>query len=147
MKKDQSLGTAIRTTNHDIKVYLDRCVNLYLPNSLTGIEGIILGYIFHHNAVCANDIRKRFHLQKGTVSEAFSKLVEKGYIEVNVDKTDKRKKTILLTEKGRNAHQEFEELYNTLIPTIEKGISEEDKVIFLRVCNQIKANIGAEDYE
>lgn len=147
MEKDQTIATTIRTTYHDIKIYLDRYVNSRLSNQLTGIEGLIIGYILDHDHVCACDIMKRFHLQKGTVSEAFSKLSEKGFIKVKIDESDKRKKNILLTSKGKEVHEEFKTLYESIVPEIEKGISEEDKAVVLRVCEQIKKNVGGDDDE
>ncbi len=136
------IGTAIRRTDHDIKVFVDRKVSSDLPNHLTGIEGLISGYIFRHDNISACDVAAHFHLQKGTVSQALTNLEAKKVIEMKVDSEDKRKKIIKLTEEGEKCHKEFEELYLSLIPTIEAGISEEDKEVLLRVCDQIRKNVG-----
>lgn len=143
---EKEIGTVIRNVNHDIKVFLDRYMSLHLPNHLTGIEGLVVGYISTHGSLYASDIMENFHFQKATVSQAIAKLVRKGYLSVKLDPKDKRKKIILLTELGKKANEEFEDLYKTLVPTIEKGISEEDKLTFLRVCEQVKKNVGG-NYE
>ncbi len=142
MENKDEIGTSIRRTHHDIKVFVDRYVNTYLPNYLTGIEGLVVGYIFHHENVVAGDIMESFHLQKATISQVLANLEKKDMIYASVDEKDKRKKIISLTQKGKEAHKEFEHLYASLIPTIEQGISEEDKITFLRVCEQIRKNVG-----
>ena len=136
------IGTAIRRTHHDIKVFVDRKVNSDLPNHLTGIEGLLSGYIYHHENISACDLAAHFHLQKGTISQALSNLEAKKVIKVEVDSNDKRRKTIKLTEEGKKCHKEFEELYLSLIPTIEEGISEEDKKTLIRICEQVRKNVG-----
>lgn len=142
MENKDEIGASIRRTHHDIKVFVDRYVNAHLPNHLTGIEGLIVGYIFHHTNVVAGDIMESFHLQKATISQALTNLEKKDVIRMAIDKKDKRKKIITLTKKGEDAHKEFEALYISLIPTIEQGINEEDKATFLRVCEQIRKNVG-----
>ena len=142
MECKNEIGTSIRRTNHDIKIFIGRHVSECLPNYLTGIEGLVVSYIFHHTNVVAGDIMEWFHLQKATVSQVLTNLEKKDIIYASIDENDKRKKIISLTQKGKEAHKEFERLYASLIPTIEKGISEEDKATFLRVCEQIRKNVG-----
>ena len=144
MEKENEIGNALRSTNKDMKLFLDRYMSQHSPNSLTRVEGQIICYISHHESVYATDIMANFHLQKATVSEAISKLEKKGHVKIVSDKHDKRKKIIVLTPIGEKAKEEFDVLYQSLIPTIEKGIDEEDKEVFLRVCNQIKKNVGGE---
>lgn len=144
METKTEIGTAIRRTHHDIKMFVDRKVNNDLPNHLTGIEGVIVGYIYHHNNISACDLAVHFHLQKATISQALANLEAKKMITLEVDNNDKRKKIIRLTPEGEKSHKEFEEVYCALIPTIEEGISEEDKQTLLRVCERIRKNVGGE---
>ncbi len=142
MEYKTEIGTEIRRTHHDIKVFIDRKVNSDLPNHLTGIEGLLANYIYYHEGLSACDLMAHFHLQKATISEALSNLEQKKVIVMEVDISDKRRKIIRLTDEGKRCHKEFEEFYLSLIPTIEEGISKEDKETFIRVCEQIRKNVG-----
>lgn len=142
------IGKEIRKTNHDIKVFIDRSISGQTSKcqALTGIEGMLVDYIYQHENIYASDLMKNFNLQKATVSQGVARLVEKGILKETVDPLDKRKKILSLTEKGIQGHLEFFRIYRTLIPVIENGLSEEEKALFVDICHRIRKNVGG-DYE
>lgn len=142
------IGKEVRKTNHDIKVFIDRSISGETSKcqALTGIEGMLVDYIYHHENIYASDLMKNFNLQKATVSQGLGRLVKKGIIKEAVDPLDKRKKILSLTEKGIRGHLDFFRIYETLIPVIEKGISPEEKALFIDICHRIRKNVGG-DYE
>lgn len=141
-KNVTEIGSELRITNHDVKVFVDRSVAASLPKYLTGIEGVLVNYIFEHEQITACDCMRDFNLSKATVSETFRKLIDRDFIQEITDEHDKRRKIITLTTKGKEAHFTFQRLYDSLVPIIEEGISEEEKETFLKVCVKIRKNVG-----
>ena len=63
---------------------------------------------------------------------------------MSVDPLDKRKKTIQVTEKGREVKKQFELHFAQMNALIEKDMSEEEKEILQRLLKQIRANLGVD---
>jgi len=59
------------------------------------------------NSVTNAKIKEQLHYTQPAITQALKKLVDKKLISFKMDKTDKRKKTIKLTKKGKLLHEEM----------------------------------------
>jgi MarR family transcriptional regulator, repressor for mepA len=144
MEKEKALGVDIRITSNLVKNYVDKTLQEKLKESLTGIEGMILGYIFHNQGseITAKAVMENGRAAKATVSQSLSGLVKKGYIVMTPSKEDKRKKVIALTDKGMAVEAEFKEIFKDISAKVEKGISQEEIQNFRQVLKKMRDNIG-----
>lgn len=142
--KQRPLGAEMRVTSNAIKHYIDQTLDQNLPQRLTGIEGMTMGYLFKHQGelTTSKDITNSFKGAKATVSQVLKGLVNKGFIKMACTKEDKRIKKIELTEKGREIHIQFDELFEKMNLQIEKDVSEEEKAQMRAVMKKIRDNIG-----
>ncbi len=146
MKKTdkRSIGYTLRKTSNSIKNYIDQSLQQLIVERLTGIEGMTMGFIFHHKGekITAGDIMLRSHVNKATTSQTLNGLVKKGYIEMNPDKNDKRVKLISLTKLGEEINKEFDEAFKKINAKIENGLQDEDKENLYRYLEIIEKNIS-----
>jgi MarR family transcriptional repressor of mepA len=144
----RSLGFETRKLAHAIKLYVDTEVTQQLDVDLSGVEGMTLGYIFHHpdERVTAQSLMEHFKVKKAACSQLLHSLSKKGIIKMETDPSDKRVKRIVLTKKGKDVHAEFDRIFAKINSQIEKDITPEDRATFERVIGQIAANIGASSF-
>ena len=102
----RSLGFETRKLAHAIKLYVDTEVTQQLDVDLSGVEGMTLGYIFHHpdERVTAQSLMEHFKVKKAACSQLLHSLSKKGIIKMETDPSDKRVKRIVLTKKGKDVH-------------------------------------------
>ncbi|MCI1245236.1 MAG: MarR family transcriptional regulator [Bacilli bacterium] len=145
-KEEKPLGAEIRVTNNLIKAYIDRTLNTRLKENLTGIEGMILGFLFRHPdlKLTSKDIMDRSRGSKATTSQSVNGLVKKGYIEMVVSSVDHRKKIIHLTEKGIAVEGEFKEIFKGITAQIKNGVSSEEEALVRRILARIRDNVSGD---
>jgi MarR family transcriptional repressor of mepA len=146
MNEEKPLGAEIRRTDHLIKAYIDRTLDSHLEEELTGIEGMTLGYIFHHQdqIIVAKDVMARSKVSKATTSQTLSGLEKKGYIKMAPAPKDKRKKIITLTAKGEKVEAEFKAIFKEVSATVKAGVTPEEERTVRAVLAKIRANVGGE---
>lgn len=143
-KKDKrSIGYTIRHTSNSIKNYIDQILNERMKDSLTGIEGMTMAFIFRHKreVITARDIMSHSRVNKSTTSETLSGLVKKGYIEMKPYKKDRRVKIIVLTKLGEKINAQFDEIFVEINARIENGLTEEDKANIFHYLEVINENV------
>jgi DNA-binding MarR family transcriptional regulator len=143
-KEELPIGAEMRQTSSAVKNYIDIYLRDHLKEKLTGIEGMVLGYIFHHHdqLVTSKNISFSHHAAKATVSQTLTGLKNKGYIKMEPLEDDKRNKVITLTEKGEKVHAEFDELFLSINKRIEEGLKEEDKKEMRKLMKKIRDNLS-----
>ena len=146
MNEEKPLGAEIRRTDHMVKAYIDQTLENHLKEELTGIEGMTLGYIFHHQdqEIVAKDVMARSKVSKATTSQTLSGLEKKGYIKMVPSPEDKRKKIITLTAKGEKVEAEFKEIFKEISATVKTGVTPEEEKTVREVLAKIRANVGGE---
>lgn len=143
-KRDKrSIGYAIRHTSNAIKNYVDQVLNEKMRDSLTGIEGMTMAFIFRHKheVITARDIMSHSRVNKSTTSETLSGLVKKGYLEMKPYKKDRRIKIIVLTELGEQINAQFDEIFFEINSQIEKNLTEADKMSIYHCLELIVKNV------
>lgn len=105
-------------------------------------------YIFEskEKEVSQADLVRELKVSKVSISEAISKMVNNGVVEVITNKNDARKNNITYTDKGidviNNMLQGFEILKSELV----KDISDTELENFIKVMQHMKKNIREDEY-
>lgn len=144
--EEKPLGIEIRLTGNMIKNYIDQTIQAKLKENLTGIEGMVLGYIFHHNdhEITSKEVMENSRGAKATTSQTLNNLAKKGFLEMSPSPIDHRKKVIILTPKGIEVENEFKEIFKEISAQVRKGITSEDEANVKRILKAIRANVTTE---
>lgn len=131
-------------TSNAVKTYIDQVLEEKLKDRLTGIEGLTMGYLFKHEGseTTAQELMAHSHSSKATTSQTLSGLEKKGYIVMQPSQKDKRKKAIVLTEKGEEVHQEFQTIFKDVTATVKENVTPEEEATVRAVLKKIQANVG-----
>lgn len=102
-------------------------------NIAKGEDALIQFLCHEQNGVTANEISKRFNINTSRVAAILNSLSKKGYIERVVDKDDKRKIHVYITDKGKiYGYQKRENVLNMLAKMLEK-LGEDDVKEYIRI--------------
>lgn len=102
---------------------------------LTGTQSFLLGYL-HHNAdtpPCQRDIEVRFNIKHPTVTGLLDRMAERGLVVFREDEADRRRKRILLTERGVEAAEHTRQKLEELDDRLAQGFTAEE----LRTLNEL----------
>ncbi len=141
--KARHVGLEIRSLSIVIKRHIDaRCLTIS-DSHLTGIQGMVLGYICRNhdrgNEVYQRDLEARFDFRRSTATKILQLLEKSGYIIREVSSSDARLKRIILTPKAI----EFGNRMKSEIDSVEQGIdsllTDDEREVFFTLSNKIRA--------
>lgn len=111
-------------------------------------QGRILNYILvesQKRPVYPNELEKEFGLRSSTVTETLSGLEKAGLILRVSDPKDKRRKTIVFTEKAEDIREALQTEIEGTEKLLLKDISDTDKAQFLRIGRQMLENLDSNE--
>lgn len=82
-----------------------------LSIAISPLEGMLLDFLCDSGSESATEAAAEFNLNKSTLSEAFFSLEKKGLIDSFVSEEDKRKKRLVVTERGWRLFEEMNRLH------------------------------------
>ncbi|MEE0858480.1 MAG: MarR family winged helix-turn-helix transcriptional regulator [Acutalibacteraceae bacterium] len=100
----------------------------------------VMEYYFCDNAPTLNELAQHIGSSHQNIKQIVSKLVDKGYLKLEQDKDDKRKRRVYFTEKYNQEKDEFEGRRNSLISKTFANISEDEITKALYVINKMSDN-------
>lgn len=108
-------------------------------------EYIILIRIHLHSDDTQQKLADHLQKDKSIILRQINGLLDKNYLIRTVDKEDKRKKILILTTEGKEILDHSKEIAKQISEELLQGISQEDRNVFVRVFEIIRANAGIED--
>lgn len=95
---------------------------------ITSGQCIMLHYMFSQGDedLYATDIHAAFGISRATISTILKSLKKKGYLVMEGDALDDRKKRLILTQKAYEKHEEVEELLRKRGEDMCRGISKQE---------------------
>ena len=91
------------------------------------------------------DLSNHLQKDKSIVLRQINTLLEKRYVVRLPDKDDKRKKNLILTQKGYEALLEAKKIADSLSSELLIGLNDHDLDTFLKVLRTIQENSGIEE--
>lgn len=143
MDHKDSLGFEFKKMNDRIRRHIHAELATAGFDEMTVMHGWILGYL-HRNEdqkIYQKDIENQFAIAKSTVTNILQLMEKKGYLIRKEDEKDARLKQLLLTELGRQTHQDTLEVINRLHDEMEVGITIEERMVVLQVIEKLKNNL------
>lgn len=110
--------------------------NKYNKNIFNKMEYKVLCLISKSINITMNDIAKELNITKPRVTAIINALIHKGLIELKVFETDKRKKCVLLSEKGNNHLEIMQKDYYNYFKLIWEQFTEEEQLQWLHLTNK-----------
>lgn len=144
-----SLGREIRCTEHMIKRRFCQMESEDCQQPLTAGQGVILGYIVHcgKEEVFQKDIEQLFNIRRSTATVTLQKMEQAGLIQRVAVESDARMKKIVVTQQGLREESRMEKRLVAMETEISKGISEQEKEVFLAVLHKINRNLSSKACE
>lgn len=141
--EEKRITFQIKTIGHLIKREFDNSATKKHADNLTGTHGWIIGYLYHNRDknIYQKDLEEKFSIRRATVSGIIKLMEKNGLIEKIGDKTDKRLKKLVLTQKAIDIHNSVMEDLKKIEEQLQKGLSQEEIDNFFLVMEKMKKNM------
>lgn len=97
--------------------------------------------IFKEEAPTMNDLSKVMGCSRQNVKQIVSSLEKKGFIELRVSETDKRKQQIYLTKKSFEMAEKYRMKETEFIERMFRGVTEEEVDVAYGIISKIEGNL------
>lgn len=128
---------ALARSHRGLAAQLLRKIGLY-PG-----QEIMLMQLGDKDGQSQNSLGRTLRLDHSTVAKSVKRLEDGGFVIRKRSEEDKRITNVMLTGKGRQAVNEIAEVWKALEDITLKDISEEELKMFIRISNQMTANVEA----
>ena len=112
---------------------------------LTFEQFVMLRMIDSNKELIQQDIANHLQKDKSLIVRQMNGLIEKKYVVRQTNREDKRKKNLILTQKGTEMMNQITELAFEVSNQLLAGVDENDNKAFRRVLNQIQENGGSSE--
>lgn len=119
----------------------DKKLKNYDITDLNSAQGRIIFVLWKNDDRSISDLVTNTALSKTTLSSMLDRLEQAGHIKRALDKNDKRRTIISLTEKSKQLKKKYEGVSNEMIDLFYKGLSEEQIDEFERTLQHILNNL------
>ena len=113
-----------------------RCIGV---ETVTPMHGWIMEYLYNHpdEPVFQRDIEREFSITRSTVTNILQLMERKGYIARQSVERDARLKQLVLTEKGRQFHENTMRVFHQTDEYVASLLTEEENAELLRLLNKL----------
>ena len=118
---------------------LDKNLNRYFKQKklkLNKLDFRILNILKENEYISANEIAKSLDLSRPRITVSINELSNKGFIEINKDKNDKRKYNINITNKGDEYLSKQYKFFNDFFEKIWNNFNEIEKLELLKLIDK-----------
>lgn len=109
---------------------------------LTFEQFVMLHLLLNDGSLIQRDLATHMQKDKSIIVRQFNYLLENDYVVSHVHQVDRRKKSLILTEKGLNILTQMKELATEVSDKLLNGVTDEELLIFQGVLMKIQANGG-----
>ena len=146
-EKGRKIGPEIHCTDLKLSRNLSAHVRKSGIDEVTMMHGWIIRYLYENQDrdIFQKDIEQQFSVGRSTVTNLIQLMEKKGFVRRESVKQDARLKKVILTEKGIESQEAFEDVVEHIEAELSENIEKEDLHTFYKVLDQIRAN--AKKYE
>ena len=146
-EKGRMIGPEIHCTDLKLSRNLSAHVRKSGIDEVTMMHGWIIRYLYENQDrdIFQKDIEQQFSVGRSTVTNLIQLMEKKGFVRRESVKQDARLKKVILTEKGIESQEAFEDVVEHIEAELSENIEKEDLHTFYKVLDQIRAN--AKKYE
>ncbi len=137
----RSPGHYISATYRHLQIYLN---SRFEKLGFGSGQYLFFNHIAHSEGITQKELSEKLAIDKATTAKAVKKLIELGYVTALVSKDDKRFHNLFLTADGREILPSVRSVLKDTITILQRGLSEDDEVISLRLMEKMLTNITEE---
>lgn len=144
MSAERETGRDIGLRIKHISVALDQMRTEQIAElGLTSSQGLVLRYLNRHRGepIYPSDLVRRFGLSQPTVTGILRRLEDKGFLEFQADRDDRRRKSIAATPKALCCHRQIVAGLQRSEDLLVGGMSEEEIDRLCQLLDKVLANI------
>ena len=109
-------------------------------------QPMILEYVIEHDSCTQKEIAKAMHISPASAAVTLKRIEKSGLIVRVTDKNDSRKNHISVTEKGRNALEEFRKICDATDEEMFRGFSTEERETLHNLLLRLHKNLDSESF-
>lgn len=145
--RKKSIGLETRSVSMMIKRHIDAHCSSRTNDRLTGIQGMLLGYIYHHrdSDIYQRDLEIKFDFKRSTATKILQLLEKGGYITRETSDSDARLKRIILTPRGMAFNEEVTREIDAIEEGIDALLTDDERKMFFELCDKIKSGLANTD--
>jgi DNA-binding MarR family transcriptional regulator len=130
-----------------VRIYKNKLFTKFKENDIeiTFEQFAILNLLYSSKDFTQQDLANQMQKNKSIILRQINSLLDKNYVERTRDDKDKRKKTLILTEKGISTLNQTRQLGNKVLDELFLGISENELLIFRHVLEKLMENSESHD--
>lgn len=138
----EHVGFQIRTLSNLIRRKINQMVTEE-EETLTAHQVWVLDFLVHNesNDIAQRDIEKKFSIRRSTASHMLKLMENNGYIRRISVPEDARVKQIVLTDKGKEAHERMKDRLRRFETVLQTGMTTEELQEFLHMIKRFQQNI------
>lgn len=141
------VGRALTHTSHQINRALDACIGETVSQELTGMRGMVLGYIVRTTRsgrpVYQRDLEHCFRVQRSSIATMLKGIESAGFITRTAVEQDARLKSLAATEKGLACYNQLERCINAFEARLQQGVTESELTSLETVLDKLLCNAKA----
>jgi DNA-binding MarR family transcriptional regulator len=107
-------------------------------------QATLLCRLFVRDGMTQSEIAEQLSVRGATVTNMLQRMEEVGLVARRRDPEDNRLVRVYLTDAGRDKERAITDQFLNLESAVFEGISEEDRIVFRRILNQLLHNMGAD---
>lgn len=130
-----------------VRIYKNKLFAMFKENDIeiTFEQFAILNLLYSEKDFTQQDLANQMQKNKSIILRQINSLLDKNYVERTTDDKDKRKKTLILTEKGISTLNQTRKLGNEVLDELFLGISENELSVFRHVLEKLMENSESHD--
>ena len=134
-----------------IKQVNTRLLNKFLAQknitAFNGEQGRILHVLWENDGISNRELSKKSGLAMSSLTTMLERMEEKKLLERRVDKNDKRKILIFLTDYAKSLKSEYDEISDKMTEISFEGISDEERLAFETTLEKVLYNFEKAEQE
>ena len=119
----------------------DKKLKDYDINDLNTAQGRIIFSLWQNDNIPISELARRTALGKTTLTSMLDRLEQSGYVVRKLDKNDKRKTIIALSEKSKAIESRHETVSKEMTELFYEGLSEEQIDEFENILRHVMSNL------
>ena len=145
----QVIPAQLRRVNNLIFRKIGQIARTNGVEAVTPMHGWIMEYLYRHSEtpVFQRDIEREFSITRSTVTNILQLMERKGYITRQSVEQDARLKQLVLTEKGRQFHEDTMRAFHQTDEYVAGLLTEEENTELLRLLNKLYLGLKGNKYE
>jgi len=138
---EDAIITIISRVRSQANKYIEEQLSLVDTNDMVTSHGTILGALFSSGGkLMMKDIAEKIRRDKSTVTYLVNKLLKEGYVKEEQCEIDSRIKYIILTKKGWEFKEKYDQISKNLLDKVYHGFNQGQKKVLIDLLLKILDN-------